>query len=765
MMSRFPNLIDGGGEATVLVSKVQHAFSEFSKKNHLYARSFFFAPCGFLLLLELLSAVFPRLMGFGLLMVMFILTGAEMLFYLVFAERLEIKAKNLGIGCFKVCCGILAFFIGGNSILWFQWKLHTRMLTFPALVSGSLFALLFVAFCAGEKGKKFFTNLRDNAGFNSFSVLKEVNPGDIVICNIKEETEANAVDPREVLPLKDRFLHMLIIGATGTGKTSQILLPMILQDIQNPDAGIIILEPKGDLAQKAAMMSIHYGRTPIYFDPSMDNCPHFNPLAGDEAVVVSNIITTFQMLNPDSPQYFQDINAQLLGNAVMVLKRLDKNEGIDGKYSTLIGLSRLLQNSGGQGRDLIQKFSKIPSYTAEEAKQNADIASWFLNDYFAERSKIYENTSGIRSQVAKICSNEFLRDILNPNVMNGEKNELDFSAALEEGRVLCISTAQGALQSLSKYLGLFLIFQLQNAVFNRPGTEDTRKSCFLYIDEFQTYANKEFGNMLTMGRSYRVASHLATQARDQIAMGSGREGRDFLSLVSANASNIVVFPRGNEEDARYFSALFGEHEVVKTSHSVGQKRFNLITGGLSPLGHPTETVREDMELVPYFTPTEIINRPSGEIIYRIIKNNSVQLARVGQVTYIDSDLNKKLDQMVLDMLKTHTRKTHTAIFEEKKAQAASGFTWEDGGGFADGSEIEDPMHGEVQEISLPKPDTSPEPPRGDSLGIDFDAAPKVPMSLHPAVVADKLFDDDDAPAPAVGEDDSNDGEVIEEDDL
>jgi len=68
---------------------------------------------------------------------------------------------------------------------------------------------------------------------------------------------------------------MLILGPTGSGKTSQTILPLINQDMQNPEMGITVLEPKGDLAQKAAMMAEHYGRKSVYFDPSFDNCPIF----------------------------------------------------------------------------------------------------------------------------------------------------------------------------------------------------------------------------------------------------------------------------------------------------------------------------------------------------------------------------------------------------------------------------------------------------------------------------------------------------------
>lgn len=533
-------------------------------------------------------------------------------------------------------------------------------------------ALLSIALFFSETGNKMYAAL-DKGLLNAVTNKKVVKPGDLILCNIKEEVEAGAADPREILPAKDRFLHMLILGPTGCGKTSQSLIPMVLQDVQNPEWGITVLEPKGDFAIKAYMMAKEFGRDAIYFDPSYKNCAKFNPLAGREIDVVENIATTFKMLNPDSPQFFLDLNEQLVRNAVKVLKRLDANEGVEGKYATLIRLSQLLQNSGGQGRDLVNAFSKVTAATDSEAKENADIASWFLNDYFPERSKVYENTSGVRSQVSKLVSNEYLREILNPDFDKGEHNEVDFDTHLANGGVMCISTAQGTLRDLSKYLGYFIILSLQSSVFRRPGNENTRRPHTLYIDEFQTYSTPGFADMLTQGRSYRVSSVLATQARAQMAMGGGKDGKNFVELVSANARNVILYPGINKDDAKYYSDQFGEYEKVEEQVGISRKKFSLITGGLSPLGHPTETIREQKKMTANYTTTDLIYGQSqgssfGEITYTIIKNNSLQPAKVGLITYIPRELNDKLDEEIAKYSAQYARETAADAAAHKREE-------------------------------------------------------------------------------------------------
>lgn len=510
-----------------------------------------------------------------------------------------------------------------------------------------------VAVCLfSETGKKARTWL-EAVGAGTLNEDAAFKPGDVVLCDIKDKVEAGAKDPREIIPYKDRFLHMLILGPTGCGKTSQVILPMVNQDIHNLDVGVTVIEPKGDLAREVAMMADDLGRPYVYFDPSVDNCPFFNPLVGDETDVIENAVTTFLMLNPDSPQYFKDLSEQLVRNTLKVLKRLDKDKGIDGYYSTFIWMNRVLQNANNQGRELVNKFIRIRGTTEDEAKENADIASWFMNEYFAERSKIYENSSGIRSQVSKVIANKYLRHILNPDIEQGERNQIDFDEHLANGGVICISTAQGLLRDLGKFLGYFIILQLQSAVFRRPGNEDNRRAHFLYIDEFQTYSTPGFADMLTQGRSYRVASHLATQARAQMAMGGGRDGRNFVELVSTNARNIVVFPGASKDDAKFYSEQFGELEKTEVVKSETRKRFNLITGGLDRLGHPTESIREQQKLAPNFTPTDIMQRPFGEIVYYIIKNNSVQTPKVGKVKWLPKEYDSKLKKMIEDQIVSH----------------------------------------------------------------------------------------------------------------
>lgn len=576
------------------------------------------------------------------------------LIYILFKDGASASSQRMGVVLIKA--GLILFmmsvvnhfFIHGMQRVQDP-RIVNAMTNVMLLVDISIAIGLFSFFHKEETGE-FFRRLEEVSVLDILGD-EEVHPGDLVI-----GTDIKTKKP-VILPLKDRYLHMLILGPTGGGKTSQILLPMINQDMQNPELGITVMEPKGDLAEKVYAMAIYYGRKVQYFNPTMEDCPYFNPLYGDETDAIENIVTTFKMLDPDSKQYFQDMNENLIRNAMKVVKRLYGND------ATLLHLETLIQNPGGDGEKMIKEFMKLPAPTQSIMKENRDIAVWFLQDYFPGSkgargaTKTYENTSGVRAQVTKLTSNKYLRRVLNPPP--GYGSDIDFDKALEEGMVIAISTEQGKLRDLGRFLGYFMILQFQSAVFRRPGNERTRKGHMLVLDEFQVYANPGFEDLLTQGRSYRVASHLATQTRALIGRG-GQSGKDFLKVVDSNARNLIIFPGGNGEDSEYYETIFGEVEEKQITKGISRQRFSLVNL-LSKFQPETESFRETIETKPLYSTTDIIYQPFGRVFYRIIKNNSIQKPGLCEVNFIPKELDDTLNEMVEEF---------NRLQEEKKQKAS-----------------------------------------------------------------------------------------------
>lgn len=550
-------------------------------------------------------------------------------------ENINSKEKDSVINILKA--SLLATICSINFFA-LRYVLNNNKSLFLVFITASFSAVIILSFLKSKAWSKFWVNVKKAKGL-SFDLSKDKdtkhkNSVDIVLCKDKE------TDEDILIPGKDRFLHLIILGPTGCGKTSQMLLPMCLQDIQNHDVGVTVLDPKSDFAEQVYALAKLNKREALFFDPVAKDCPKFNPLYGAEADVITNITTTFNKLADSKNQYFADIATELLTKSLKVLKRTEGNK------ATLITLSNFINNIGGFGRQKINELSRKPCRSDFEEQENREICQWFNNEYFMRDSKIFENTNGCRSQLAKLLDNSYIRRVLNPE---DGKSEIDFVDALASRKVIAMTTCQGNLGELSRYLGYFLIFQFQAAVFKRPGREETRVPHILYIDEFQAYSSPQFADMLTQGRSYRVSSVLATQSRDMIAQGAGKDGKAFLSAVSTNCRNVVLFPGINTDDAVYYSKTFGTYETERVSSGESKRQSGFFGSA------PGKTVSQTVTMVekPYFSPSEITQRPFGEVVFRIINHNSQELARVGVCEYIPSQIKEIVDRMVDDYREEH----------------------------------------------------------------------------------------------------------------
>ena len=116
---------------------------------------------------------------------------------------------------------------------------------------------------------------------------EQYTPCDVVLCYDRETLQP------VVIPEDDRFLNMLIMGPTGTGKSSQVFTPLIYQDLINGNCGITVIDPKEDLAEAIYQVASQFDRHVLYVDPADENCPRLNPFEGSEEVVTKNMLKIF----------------------------------------------------------------------------------------------------------------------------------------------------------------------------------------------------------------------------------------------------------------------------------------------------------------------------------------------------------------------------------------------------------------------------------------------------------------------------------------
>ena len=374
-------------------------------------------------------------------------------------------------------------------------------------------------------------------------MTKELEKGSVVIGYYLDKDVKKEVS----FDLSKRLKNTLILGPTGCGRVDFSILPMINQDMQNKDLGIVLFDLNYLLSDNVYAMAKHYNREVVYFNPLLKNCPSFNPLSGDEIEVKETLVKAFKSLTSDLPSYFKDLNGMFISGAVRIVKELYKEE------ATLKHLFELFYNVDNAGCLILDDFSKIKCEDAELAHKNKLIVELF-SDYFSGMksemgaSKNYEYTYAIRDKLSALLEDETMRAILIPN--QTEREVLDIKSCIEEGKVLIVST-----NPLDKFLNILLTNKLIQSSINRK-IEDDSKYNMIYFREYPAFlnCNKDLIKLLILTRSKRIGINLSIQSHGQLELVN----KELAEITLDSTCNKIIYPGISLSDSENYSFYLNE---------------------------------------------------------------------------------------------------------------------------------------------------------------------------------------------------------------
>lgn len=378
----------------------------------------------------------------------------------------------------------------------------------------------------------------------------------------------------------DRRRHVYVVGQTGTGK-STLLQSLILQDI-HLGRGVCLIDPHGDIAERI-VDSIPRERIKqtIYFDPADRDFPiGFNPLANvlpeQREQVASSIVQAFKGLWGDSWGEWLEF---LLKNSIMAMLHYPA-PGL-----SLVALPRFLSN---------------PTYRTQVLKHCDDpVVMEFWDQWFSKIDQKEELARVISTlnKAGKLSLSPTLR-----NILGQRRNGIDFVRAMDEQKIVIINLSKGLMGAdNSNLLGSLIVSHLVQAAMQRAGQkEEERVDHHLYIDEFQNFTTREFENILSEARKYRLNLSVAHQYLDQIRP-------DVLNAVLGNVGTLVVFSIG-ASDAEHLAMEFAplrSDSLTKSSRGECHVRFRKSGAYLPPeivktLSLPSSLGRHSMKRVRNF---------------------------------------------------------------------------------------------------------------------------------------------------------------------
>jgi len=316
---------------------------------------------------------------------------------------------------------------------------------------------------------------------------------------------------------KDRTRHMYVIGKTGMGK-STLLENLAVQDIRNGE-GLCFIDPHG----KTADLLLDYVpqerlQDVLYFAPFDTEYPiSFNVMedVGEDKrhLVVSGLMSAFKKIWGEDT--FSARMEYILQNTIHAL--------IEYPHATLLGVNRMYTDKAFR-KKVVDNISDMSVKTFWEE----EFAGY--TDRFAA-----EATPAIQNKVGQFTSNPLIR-----NVIGQPRSSFDLRRLMDESKILIVNLSKGRVgETNANLLGSMLITKLYLAAMSRADAADGEgfPDFHLYVDEFQSFANESFADILSEARKYSLTLTVAHQYMAQMS----EEVRD---AVMGNVGTMVTFRIG-----------------------------------------------------------------------------------------------------------------------------------------------------------------------------------------------------------------------------
>lgn len=343
------------------------------------------------------------------------------------------------------------------------------------------------------------------------------------------ETDARNKHVKFGIKERDRTRHVYVIGKTGMGK-STLLENMAVQDIQNGN-GFAFIDPHGKSAELIMeYVPEHRIKDVIYFAPFDTDYPvSFNVMedvgADRRHLVASGLMSAFKKIWVDAWSARMEY---ILNNILLAL--------LEYPESTLLGVNRMLSDKWYR--------QKVVANISDPSVKS------FWVDEFEKYGERYMQEAGaaIQNKIGQFTANPLVR-----NIVGQKHSSFDIRSVMDNKKILIANLSKGKVgEANANLLGSMLITKIYLGAMSRADVPDSvlqgLPNFYLFVDEFQSFANESFADILSEARKYKLNLTIAHQYVDQMS-------EEVRSAVFGNVGTTVTF-RVGPLDAELLEKLF-----------------------------------------------------------------------------------------------------------------------------------------------------------------------------------------------------------------
>lgn len=381
---------------------------------------------------------------------------------------------------------------------------------------------------------------------------------------------------RCVIPGKELNYHALLVGGTGTGKTT--LIAAIIEGMLRAGIPIIFVDGKGERKSMLEFKRLceAYGKRVYMFS---EKEPYtYNPIKyGTPTEIRDKIMNLFDWSEPFyknfASRYLQLVvhlinGTDLTRDLYSVLRCLSTKEignlfreqmiteeieveveeeienGMEDPFATLGGSTKK------KTRKEKRQVQKLPAHLVE-------LKSKF--DEFLSNDDSDKNLTGLRNQLGELLESDLA------HLFKDSENEIDLRKITDCGEVVIFSISGNRYRDYIKKLGKIITLDINSLGAYRQ--ETGRKETLCIFDEFSAYGNGEIVDIVNKLRSAGFACIISTQTVADIDAVE-----PFLtSRIIANC-NILAAGRDNvPDDAETLAKVFSTFTDVEFTSQIENK--------------------------------------------------------------------------------------------------------------------------------------------------------------------------------------------------
>ncbi|MEK7227321.1 MAG: type IV secretory system conjugative DNA transfer family protein [Patescibacteria group bacterium] len=391
----------------------------------------------------------------------------------------------------------------------------------------------------------------------------------------------------------DRSKHVYVIGKTGMGK-STLLENMAIQDIQNGH-GIAFVDPHGGTTEKILeYIPENRIKDVLYFAPfDMEYPVSFNIMedvgVDKRHLVVNGLMSVFEKIWEDA---WSARMAYILQNTLLAL--------LEYPGATLLAVNRMYTDKAFRNKVV-------------ENVKDVSVKSFWVDEYAKYTDKYtQEATPAIQNKIGQFAGNPLIR-----NIIGQSKSSFNIRQLMDEQKILIVNLSKGRVgDGNARLLGSMLITKIYLAAMSRADESAASLSklpqFYLFVDEFQSFADKSFAEILSEARKYKLNLTMAHQYIEQME----EEVRD---AVFGNVGTMITF-RVGAYDAEVLEKEFAPTFTAEDLVNLGLRQIYL------------KLMIDSVTSAPFSATTlPPIKQPEHSYVKEIIENSRKTFTRLRSV--------------------------------------------------------------------------------------------------------------------------------------